>query len=177
MKTLRDFIHEIPDFPAPGILFRDITGILDSGAGFSLCCDDLADALKGVDFDLVAGIESRGFLFGAPLAARFRKPFVPVRKKGKLPRKTISATYTLEYGEATIEIHADAVRPGQKVVMVDDLLATGGTMATACNLVERLGGEVVKILFVVELEGFGARADGGKLAGRPVSTLLRYPGK
>ncbi len=177
MKTLRDYIHEIPDFPAPGILFRDITGILDSGAGFSLCCSDLADSLKGIDFDLVAGVESRGFIFGAPLAERFRKPFIPVRKKGKLPRKTISETYSLEYGEATIEMHEDAVKPGQKVVMVDDLLATGGTMAAACKLVERLGGQIAKILFVVELEGFGARGPGGNLAGRPVTTLLRYPGK
>ncbi len=175
MKQLRDYIHEIPDFPAPGILFRDITGILDSGAGFSLCCDDLAYALRGIDFDLVAGIESRGFIFGAPLSEHFRKPFVPVRKKGKLPRKTVSATYKLEYGEATIEIHEDAVKPGQRVVLVDDLLATGGTMAAACSLVERLGGVVAKILFVVELEGFNARAT--TLAGRPVHTLLSYPGK
>ncbi|MBR1609087.1 MAG: adenine phosphoribosyltransferase [Kiritimatiellae bacterium] len=175
MKPLRDYIHLIPDFPGPGVLFRDITGILDSGAGFRLCCDELCERLKGVDFDLVAGIESRGFLFGAPIADRFRKAFVPVRKKGKLPRKTISETYTLEYGEATIEMHDDAVKPGQKVVLVDDLLATGGTMAAACNLVERLGGEVAKVLFVVELEGFGARET--KLAGRPVETLLRYEGK
>ena len=175
MKSLRDYIHEIPDFPAPGILFRDITGILDSGAGFGLCCADLADALHGVDFDLVAGVESRGFIFGAPLSERFHKPFVPVRKKGKLPRKTISQTYALEYGEATIEIHEDAVKPGQRVVLVDDLLATGGTMAAACSLVERLGGVVAKILFVVELKGFHARET--TLAGRPVQTLLVYEGK
>ena len=175
MKPLRDYIHLIPDFPGPGILFRDITGILDSGAGFRLCIDELCDRLKGVDFDLVAGIESRGFLFGAPLADRFRKAFVPVRKKGKLPRQTISQTYHLEYGDATIEIHADAVKPGQKVVLIDDLLATGGTMDAACSLIERLGGEVAKVLFVVELEGFEARKT--KLAGRPVDTLLSYPGK
>ena len=158
MKSLRDYIHEIPDFPAPGILFRDITGILDSGAGFGLCCADLADALVGLDFDLVAGIESRGFIFGAPLAERFHKPFVP-----------------LEYGTATIEMHTDAVKPGQRVVLVDDLLATGGTMAAACSLVERLGGVVAKILFVVELKGFHARET--TLAGRPVQTLLVYEGK
>ena len=175
MKSLSDYIHVIPDFPAPGILFRDITGILDSGAGFGLCCADLADAVAGLDFDLVAGIESRGFIFGAPLAERFHKPFVPVRKKGKLPRKTVSQTYELEYGQATIEIHEDAIKPSQRVVLVDDLLATGGTMAAACSLVERLGGEVAMTLFVIELQGFGARA--GKLAGRPVETLLAYPGK
>ena len=175
MKSLRDYIFEIPDFPAPGILFRDITGILDSGAGFGLCCADLADALAGVNFDLVAGVESRGFIFGAPLSEHFHKPFVPVRKKGKLPRKTVSQTYSLEYGEATIEIHEDAVKPGERVVLVDDLLATGGTMAAACSLVERLGGVVAQILFVIELAGFHARET--TLAGRPVKSLLVYDGK
>ena len=175
MKTLLDYVYTIPDFPVPGILFRDITGILDSGAGFGLCCADLADALQGVDFDVVAAIESRGFIFAAPLAERFHKPFVPVRKKGKLPRKTVSQTYELEYGQATIEIHEDAIKPGQRVVLVDDLLATGGTMAAACSLVERLGGVVAKILFVVELAGFRARET--TLAGRPVKTLLVYEGK
>lgn len=172
MKSLSEYIHEIPDFPAPGVLFRDITGILDSGAGFRLCCQELEARLIETDFDIVAGIESRGFIFGAPLADRFRKPFVPIRKKGKLPRETVSATYDLEYGQATIEIHKDAIHPGQKVVLVDDLLATGGTMAAACSLVERLGGVVAKILFVVELAGFRARET--TLAGRPVQTLLVY---
>ena len=175
MQSLRDYIHEIPDFPAPGILFRDITGILDSGEGFSLCFDELASALRGVDFDVIAGIESRGFLFGTPLSVHFRKPFVPIRKLGKLPRKTISVSYHLEYGDTTIEMHADAVKPGQRVVLVDDLLATGGTMAAACSLVERLGGIVVKLLFVVELNGFDARNT--TLAGRPVVALLSYDGK
>ena len=175
MKPLKDYVYTIPDFPAPGVLFRDITGILDSGAGFRLCCQELEARLIETDFDIVAGIESRGFIFGAPLADRFRKPFVPIRKKGKLPRETVSATYDLEYGQATIEIHKDAIHPGQKVVLVDDLLATGGTMAAACSLVERLGGEVAMTMFVVELLGFGARA--GKLAGRPVETLLSFPGK
>ena len=175
MKPLQDYVFTIPDFPRPGILFRDVTGILDSGAGFRLACDGLAEKLKGVDFDMIAGIESRGFLFGAPLADRFRKGFVPVRKKGKLPRDTVSRSYALEYGTATIEIHRDAIRPGQKVVLVDDLLATGGTMAAACELVEALGGEVARILFVIELAGFGARAT--KLAGRPVESLISYEGK
>ena len=140
MKPLEDYVFTIPDFPKPGILFRDVTGILDSGAGFRLACDELAARLEGVDFDMIAGIESRGFLFGAPLADRFRKGFVPVRKQGKLPRETVSRSYALEYGTATIEMHRDAIRPGQKVVLVDDLLATGGTMAAACELVEALGG-------------------------------------
>ena len=175
MKPLQDYVFTIPDFPRPGILFRDVTGILDSGAGFRLACDELAERLKGVDFDMIAGIESRGFLFGAPLADRFRKGFVPVRKQGKLPRETVSRSYALEYGTATIEIHRDAIRPGQKVVLVDDLLATGGTMAAACELVEALGGEVAKILFVIELAGFGAR--GTRLAGRPVESLIAYEGK
>ena len=175
MKPLEDYVFAIPDFPAPGILFRDVTGILDSGAGFRLACDELAARLEGVDFDLIAGIESRGFLFGAPLADRFHKGFVPVRKQGKLPRETVARSYALEYGTATIEMHRDALRPGQKVVLVDDLLATGGTMAAACELVESLGGEVAKILFVIELAGFDAR--GTKLAGRPVDSLLVYEGK
>ena len=175
MKPLEDYVFTIPDFPKPGILFRDVTGILDSGAGFRLACDELSARLEGVDFDMIAGIESRGFLFGAPLADRFRKGFVPVRKQGKLPRGTVSRSYALEYGTATIEMHRDAIRPGQKVVLVDDLLATGGTMAAACELVEALGGEVAKILFVIELAGFGARAT--KLAGRPVESLVSYEGK
>ena len=175
MKPLQDYVFTIPDFPKPGILFRDVTGILDSGAGFRLACDGLAEKLKGVDFDMIAGIESRGFLFGAPLADRFRKGFVPVRKQGKLPRATVSRSYALEYGTATIEMHRDAIRPGQKVVLVDDLLATGGTMAAACELVEELGGQVAKVLFVIELAGFGARAT--KLAGRPVESLISYEGK
>lgn len=175
MKPLQDYVFTIPDFPRPGILFRDVTGILDSGAGFRLACDGLAERLKGVDFDMIAGIESRGFLFGAPLADRFRKGFVPVRKQGKLPRETISRSYALEYGAATIEMHRDAIRPGQKVVLVDDLLATGGTMAAACELVEELGGQVAKVLFVIELAGFGARSS--KLAGRPVESLISYEGK
>ena len=157
MKSLRDYIYEIPDFPAPGILFRDITGILDSGAGFGLCCADLADAVAGLDFDLVAGIESRGFIFGAPLSERFHKPFVPVRKKGKLPRKTISQTYALEYGEATIEIHEDAVKPGQRVVLVDDLLATGGTMLAAYELVKSMNPKKVYINFICDLADLHGR--------------------
>ena len=175
MKRIEDFIISVPDFPQPGILFRDITGILNDADGLKLPLNALYKALENVEFDLVAGLEARGFLFGVSLAEHFHKPFVPVRKKGKLPRKTVSQTYELEYGQATIEIHEDAIKPGQRVVLVDDLLATGGTMAAACSLVERLGGVVAQILFVIELAGFHARET--TLAGRPVKSLLVYDGK
>ena len=172
---LADYVREIPDFPKPGVLFRDVTGILESGEGFNLALSEIAEALEGVSFDLVAAPESRGFIFGAAIAARFGKAFVPIRKPGKLPRRTISEDYDLEYGKATLHMHADAVIPGEKAVIVDDLLATGGTAAAAARLVERLGGTVVKMIFPIELEGFGARA--GLLKGYDVATLLKYPGK
>ena len=175
MKTLLDYVYTIPDFPVPGILFRDITGILDSGAGFGLCCADLADAVAGLDFDLVAGVESRGFIFGAALAAHFGKAFVPVRKPGKLPRATIHEDYALEYGTATLHMHKDALYVGERAVIVDDLLATGGTVLACARLVERLGGRVVKMLFPIELAGFQART--GVLAPYSVSSLIQYPDK
>ena len=149
MKTVKDYIRTIPDFPKEGIMFRDITTILQDADGFKLAIDDLQKQLEGVDFDVIAGIDSRGFIFGAPLAYNLKKAFVPVRKKGKLPFETIEESYALEYGTATVEIHKDAVKKGQKVVLVDDLIATGGSMKAAVKLVERLGGEVVKILFVI----------------------------
>ena len=150
MKELKDYVVSIPDFPEPGIIFRDITSILQDAEGLHMAIDQLQSALEGLDFDVIAGTESRGFIFGMPLAYNLGKPFVPVRKKGKLPRETIEETYDLEYGTATIEIHKDAVKPGQKVVLVDDLIATGGTIKAAANLIERLGGEVVKMVFVME---------------------------
>lgn len=172
---LADFIREIPDFPKPGVLFRDVTGILESGEGFNLALSEITEALEGVRFDLVAAPESRGFIFGAAIAARFGKAFVPIRKPGKLPRETISEDYDLEYGKATLHMHADAVIRGERAVVVDDLLATGGTAAAAARLVERLGGTVVKMIFPIELEGFGARAN--LLKGYEVVSLVRYPGK
>ncbi len=175
MKNLESYVREIPGFPKPGILFRDVTGILDSPEGFQLALDISTGILAGCEFDLVAAPESRGFIFGAALADRFRTAFAPIRKPGKLPRETISERYALEYGEAELHMHVDAVKPGQRVVIVDDLLATGGTARAAARLVERLGGVVVKMIFPIELEGFAARSNA--LKGYPVESLVRYAGK
>ncbi len=174
MKDLKEYVTSIPDFPEPGIIFRDITSILQDADGLKLAIDSLQKALDGVEFDVIAGAESRGFIFGMPLAYNLGKPFVPIRKKGKLPRATIEETYDLEYGTATIEMHKDAVQPGQKVVIVDDLIATGGTMEASARLIERLGGEVVKILFVMELAGLKGREKLGKYE---VFSAITYEGK
>lgn len=174
MKELKDYVVSIPDFPEPGIIFRDITSILQDAEGLHMAIDQLQSALEGLEFDVIAGTESRGFIFGMPLAYNLGKPFVPVRKKGKLPRETIEETYDLEYGTATIEIHKDAVKPGQKVVLVDDLIATGGTIKAAANLIERLGGEVVKMVFVMELAGLEGRK---LLEGYDVFSAITYEGK
>ena len=173
MKELKDYVTEIPNFPKKGILFRDITTILSDSEGFRMAIDGLIDLVKDKDFDLVLGTESRGFIFGAPVAYALGKGFILVRKKGKLPRETITESYDLEYGQAEIEIHTDAIRPGQKVVLIDDLIATGGTAAAAVRLVERLGGEVVKVAFVMELAGLEGRE---KLKGLDVEALLVYEG-
>lgn len=151
MKELKEYIRNIPDFPEKGIIFRDVTSILQDADGLKLAIDELAKKLEGVDFDVIAGAESRGFLFGMPLSYLLHKPFVPIRKKGKLPCETVSKTYDLEYGTATIEIHKDAIKKGDKVVLLDDLIATGGTMKAAAELVEELGGEVVEALFLIKL--------------------------
>lgn len=151
MKKLKEYIRSIPDFPEKGIIFRDVTSILMDADGLKLAIDELAKCLEGMDFDVIAGAESRGFLFGMPLAYLLHKPFVPIRKKGKLPCETVEKTYDLEYATATIEIHKDAIKPGDKVVLLDDLIATGGTMKAAAELVEELGGEVVEMLFLIEL--------------------------
>lgn len=157
MKKLKEYIRSIPDFPEKGIIFRDVTSILMDADGLKLAIDELAKCLEGMDFDVIAGAESRGFLFGMPLAYLLHKPFVPIRKKGKLPCETVEKTYDLEYGTATIEIHKDAIKPGDKVVLLDDLIATGGTMKAAAELVEELGGEVVEMLFLIELVGLKGR--------------------
>ena len=154
--------------------FRDITSILQDADGLHLAIDSLQDLIKDVDVDVIVGAESRGFIFGMPMAYNLHKPFVPVRKKGKLPCETISQSYDLEYGQAEIEIHKDAIKPGQKVVIVDDLIATGGTMEAAVKLIEELGGEVVKILFLMELAGLKGRE---KLKGYDVASVIRYEGK
>lgn len=173
-KKLEDYVVTIPDFPQPGIMFRDITSVIQDPDGLRLAVDGLVDALKDVEHDVVVGPESRGFIFGVPVAYLEGKGFVPVRKKGKLPRETISTKYDLEYGQAEIEIHKDAIRPGQKVVIVDDLIATGGSAAAAAKLVEALGGEVVKMVFVMELAGLEGRRRLGKY---DIASLISYPGK
>ena len=174
MKKLEDYVRSIPDFPEPGIIFRDITTVLQDADGFQLAIDELLKLLEGVDFDVVVGAESRGFIFGAPLAYALKKPFVLVRKKGKLPCETIEQEYELEYGKATVEIHKDSIQKGQKVVVVDDLIATGGTIKAAIDLVEALGGEVAKVIFLMELAGLEGRK---KLTGYDVDAVIKYEGK
>ncbi len=173
--NLKDYVKEIPDYPKKGILFRDVTGILEDAQGFKFALDMMEEALKGEEIDLVAAPEARGFIFGAALADRLRTAFVPVRKPGKLPRATVSETYNLEYGTATLHIHADAIKPGQKVVLLDDLLATGGTALAAAHLIEKLGGKVVRMIFPIELKGFNARNT--TLAGYKITALVQYEGK
>ena len=174
MKPIEAYVKSIPDFPEPGIIFRDITSVIQDPDGLKLAVDSLIERLEGVDFDVVAGIESRGFIFGMPVAYALGKAFIPVRKKGKLPRETVSASYALEYGTAEIEVHRDAIAPGQRVVIIDDLIATGGTVAAAAGLVEQLGGSVEKILFLMELAGLEGRK---KLPGYCVESVIRYEGK
>ncbi len=155
---LKDYIREVQDFPIEGIGFKDITTVLADGKVYRYAIDRLATCLEGVEFDVLVGPEARGFLMGAPLAYAMIKPFVPVRKPGKLPYETISHTYALEYGTDTLEMHIDAIKPGQKVVIVDDLLATGGTISAVAELVEKMGGEVVKILFMIDLAFLNGRS-------------------
>ena len=174
MKKLEEYVLTIPDFPEPGIMFRDITTVIQDPDGLKLAVDGLAGLLKDTEFDLIVGPESRGFIFGVPVAYLTGKGFIPVRKKGKLPRKTVSQKYDLEYGQAEIEMHVDAVKPGQKVVIVDDLIATGGSAEAAAKLVEQLGGQVVKMIFVMELAGLEGRK---KLQGYDVESLIVYEGK
>ena len=174
MTKLEDYVVTIPDFPEPGIMFRDITSVIQDPAGLKLAVDGLTDLVKDLDFDLVIGPESRGFIFGVPVAYLLGKGFIPVRKKGKLPRETVSQKYDLEYGQAEVEIHKDAVKSGQRVVIVDDLIATGGSAEAAAKLVEKLGGQVVRMVFVMELAGLEGRK---KLEGYDVESLIVYPGK
>lgn len=173
MKKLEEYVKSIPDFPEKGIIFRDVTSVLQDAEGLHLAIDQMQEKLEGVDFDVVLGPES-GFIFGVPIAYNMHKAFVPVRKKGKLPRATISQTYDLEYGTATIEIHKDAIQPGQKVVIIDDLIATGGTTEAIIKMVEELGGEVVKIVFLMELAGLKGRE---RLSGYDIDSAIIYEGK
>lgn len=174
MKELKDYVRSIKDFPEEGIIFRDITSVLQNPDGLQLAIDSMKSFLDGVDFDVIVGAESRGFIFGVPIAYALHKSFVPVRKAGKLPLETISREYDLEYGSATIEIHKDAIKPGQKVVVVDDLIATGGTIEASIKMIEELGGEVVKVLFLMELAGLNGRE---RLKGYDINSAIIYEGK
>lgn len=174
MKKIEEYVRSIPDFPEPGIIFRDVTSILQDPDGLKLSIDLIQEKLEGLDFDVIAGTESRGFIFGVPVAYNLHKAFVPVRKKGKLPCETVSMDYDLEYGTATIEMHKDSIRPGQRVVLIDDLIATGGTIEAAIKLIEQLGGVVVKVVFLMELAGLKGRE---KLAGYDVDSVICYEGK
>ena len=164
MKKIEDYVRSIPDFPEPGIIFRDITSVLQDADGLQLAIDSMQDCLKDTDVDVIVGTESRGFIFGVPIAYNLHKPFVPVRKKGKLPCETVSRSYDLEYGSATIEMHKDSIKPGQKVAIIE----------AAIKLVEELGGEVVKVVFLMELAGLKGRE---RLAGYDVASVIRYEGK
>ena len=169
--NLKDYVASIPDFPQEGILFRDITPLMADGEAFHYACEELIDYAKKVGAQVVAGPESRGFIFGCPVAHEMKIGFVPVRKPNKLPRKTISYKYYLEYGSNELHMHADAIKPGQKVLIIDDLLATGGTVEATAKMIEELGGEVVGCAFLIELEGLGGRE---KLDKYDVFTLMKY---
>lgn len=174
MNDLKKYIRNIADFPEKGIIFRDITTVLQSPEGFRLAIDCMEESLQNIDFDVIVGAEARGFIFGTPLAYNLKKSFVPVRKKGKLPCETIQENYELEYGQATLEMHKDAITKGQKVVIVDDLMATGGTIEAMIKLVERLGGEVVKICCLIELPELKGRE---KLKNYDISSIVSFEGK
>ena len=174
MKKLEEYVRSIPDFPEPGIIFRDVTSILQDADGLQLAIDSIQELLKDKEIDVIVGTESRGFIFGVPVAYNLHKPFVPVRKKGKLPCRTISMDYDLEYGSATIEMHQDSIKPGQKVAIIDDLITTGGTVEAAAKMIEELGGEVVKVVFLMELAGLKGR---DRLKKYDVSSVICYEGK
>jgi len=171
MQIIVDHIRDIPDFPKPGIVFKDITPVLSQPEAFRACITGLKEAQKALNVALICGIESRGFIFGAPMATDLNLGFIPIRKPGKLPYKTISESYSLEYGTNTLEIHEDAIQAGQRVLIVDDLLATGGTAAAAGKLVERVGGIVAGYAFVVELGFLQGRQ---KLGDPPIIALVTY---
>ncbi|WP_099468499.1 adenine phosphoribosyltransferase [Konateibacter massiliensis] len=174
MKKIEEYVRSIPDFPEEGIVFRDVTSVLEDAEGLQLAIDSMQAMLSDVECDVIVGPESRGFIFGVPIAYNLRKAFIPVRKKGKLPCETIEKEYSLEYGTAVIEMHRDSIKPGQKVVIIDDLMATGGTIEAIVSLIEELGGEVVKVVFLMELDGLKGR---DKLKGYNVESVIHYPGK
>ena len=174
MKKLEEYVRSIPNFPEEGILFRDVTSVLQDADGLHLAIDTMQELIKDIEFDVVAGPESRGFIFGTPIAYINHKPFVLIRKQGKLPCETVSKEYELEYGTATIEMHKDSIKPGQKVLIVDDLIATGGTTQAMIQLIESLGGTVVGIVVLIELAGLKGRE---KIADYRVEAALTYEGK
>ena len=173
MKKLEEYVVSIPDFPEEGIIFRDVTSVLQDAEGLQLAVNTMQEKIKDLDY-VVAGPESRGFIFGTPIAYNNKKPFVLIRKAGKLPRETVSVSYELEYGQATIEMHKDSIRPGQKVLVVDDLIATGGTTEAMIKLIESIGGEVVGVVVLMELAGLKGRE---KIAGYRLESAICYPGK
>ena len=174
MNNVEKYIRSIPDFPETGVIFRDVTSVLQDADGLHEAIDAMQELIADTEVDVIAGTESRGFISGMPIAYNLHRPFVPIRKKGKLPCETISEKYDLEYGTAEIEIHKDAIKPGQKVVLVDDLIATGGTIEAAIKMIERLGGEVVKVVFLIELAGLKGRE---RLKNYDVESVIRYEGK
>lgn len=174
MKKLEEYVRSIPDFPEEGIIFRDVTSVLQDADGLHLAIDTMEEKIKDLDYDVVVGPESRGFIFGTPIAYNNHKPFVLIRKKGKLPCETVDISYELEYGSATIEMHKDSIKPGQKVLIVDDLIATGGTTEAMIKLVQSLGGEVVGVVVLIELAGLKGRE---RISGYRLDSAIVYPGK
>ena len=174
MKKLEEYVVRIPDFPEQGIIFRDVTSVLQDAEGLQLAIDTMQDKVKDLEYDVVVGPESRGFIFGTPIAYNNKKPFVLIRKAGKLPRETVSTSYELEYGSATLEMHKDSIKPGQKILVVDDLIATGGTTEAMIKMIEGLGGEVVGIVVLIELAGLKGRERLGKYR---LESAICYSGK
>lgn len=174
MKALEEYVKSIPDFPEKGIIFRDVTSVLQDADGLQLAIDTMQEKIRDLDYDVVVGPESRGFIFGTPIAYNNHKPFVLIRKKGKLPRETVERSYDLEYGQATIEMHKDSIKPGQRVLIVDDLIATGGTTEAMIKLIESLGGVVVGVVVLMELAGLKGRE---KIADYRLESAIIYPGK
>ena len=171
---LKKFIADVPNFPTEGVLFRDITPLMNDGAAYKYATDEFVNFAKDLDVDLVVGPEARGFIFGCPVAYAMGIGFVPVRKPGKLPRETIEFAYDLEYGTNTLSLHKDGIKPGQKVIVVDDLMATGGTIEATTALIEELGGEVVKLIFLMELAGLKGRE---RLSKYDIGAVITYEGK
>ena len=174
MKKLEEYVRSIPDFPEEGLIFRDVTSVLGDADGLHLAVDTMQSLVSDLEFDVIVGPESRGFIFGMPIAYNLRKPFALIRKKGKLPCETVSIDYDLEYGQATIEMHKDSIKPGQKVLIVDDLIATGGTTEAMIKLIESLGGEVVGVVVMIELAGLKGR---DKIKDYRLDAAITYEGK